>query len=78
MRKPPRYSAPKSSNEMFYLVDGKKQDAALHEAILNEEFAGSTNAVKNGRFSDNPVIQVTGADGKEIPMSEVIKKTSLP
>ena len=77
MKKSPRYSAPKSSNEMFYLVDCKKQDAALHEQILNEGFAGPPNAVKNERFRDNPVVRVTGPDGKEIPMAEVIKKTSL-
>ena len=75
MTNPTRHSAKKSSNELFYLVDGKKADAALHEEILNEGFAGSPNAVKNERFWDNPVVGVTGPDGREIPMAEVMKKT---
>lgn len=62
-----------SSNEMFFMKDGIKQDAALHEEILAEGDARS-RTVKNERFSDNPFVQFIGPDGKEIPMSDIIKK----
>lgn len=82
-QKPKNYES-KSSNEFFYLVDGKKQDAALHEDILADGDAKSQENVisqaaanadivtSNGRFSDNPIVKVTSISDEVKPLAAVI------
>lgn len=41
MTQNPEETKPRLSNEMFYLVDGVKQDAALHEEMLADGEGGS-------------------------------------
>ena len=44
------------SNEFFYLVNGVKEDAALHEEMLAEGDARIAAAKKNNELSDKLIV----------------------
>ena len=52
----PKDQKPRLSNEFFYLVNGVKEDAALHEEMLAEGDARIAAAKKNNELSDKLIV----------------------
>ena len=59
------------SNEFFYLVNGVKEDAALHEEMLAEGDARISAAKKNKELSDKLMVASLNPDSKQIPLEGV-------
>ena len=53
----PKDQKSRPSNEFFYLVNGVKEDAALHEEMLAEGDARIAAAKKNKELSDKLLVE---------------------
>ena len=70
----PKDQKPRLSNEFFYLVNGVKEDAALHEEMLAEGDARIAAAKKNKELSDKLMGASVNPDSKQIPLAKVFRE----